>query len=93
METSLQLPSKMKKFYTYIEDLNDLKLGRYIRWIHLDNLHKIYNGGFLVKIDDVCTCKNTKGGLFTFIFEENLVFQRMSNQELIIKFASKMAEN
>jgi len=86
------LPPKIKKFYTYIDNLDDLKLGRYLRWIHVNNLEKIYNGGFLVKSGEVCTCKNTKGGLFTFIFEENLVFQRMSKQEIIIKYASKMID-
>lgn len=87
----LKLPPKVVKFYTYVEELEGLQLGRYVRWIHTDNLKKIYNGGFLVRIGDVCTCKNGQGALFTFIFEENLVFQKMSNDEIIIKYASQIA--
>jgi len=92
MAARLKLPPKVKKFYTYIENIDDLQLGRYVRWIHTDNLEKMYNGGFLVNIGKVCTCKNGKGGLFTFVWEENLVFQRMSNDEIIIKYAQEIAE-
>ena len=92
MIKALKLPPKMAKFYTYIEDIEDLKLGRYIRWIHTDNLKKIYNGGFLLVIDDICTCKNAQGVLFSVVFEDCLIFQRMSNDEIIIKYASQLAE-
>jgi hypothetical protein len=91
LAAKLNLPPKMAKFYDYMEELDDLKLGRYVRWIHMDNLKKIYNGGFLVLIGDVCTCKNGQGALFTFVFEDNLVFQKMSNDEIIIKYAKEIA--
>ena len=93
LASRLNLPPKVRKFYTYIDDLDDLQLGRYVRWIHTDNLTKMFNGGFLVKIGDVCTCKNGQGALFTFVWEENLVFQRMSNDEIIIKYAQEIAES
>jgi hypothetical protein len=88
----LKLPTKVAKFYSYIENMDDLKLGRYVRWMKTDNLKKLYNGGFLVSIGDICTCKNTQGSLFTFIFEDCLIFQRMSNDEIIVQYASTIAE-
>jgi len=87
----MDLPPKMKKFYTYIENLDELTLGRYVRWIKLSDLTKIYTGGFLVLIGDVCTCKNGKGALFTFVFDDCVVFQKMSNDELIVKYAKEIA--
>ena len=92
MASRLKLPAKMKKCYTYIESVEDLKLGRYVRWIHTSDLKKIYGGGFLVLIGEVCTCKNGKNDLFTFVLEECLVFQRMSNDEIILKYAKQIAE-
>ena len=92
LASKLKLPEKMVKFYTYVEEMEDLKLGRYIRWIHTENLKKISNGGFLIKIGEVCTCKNAKGMLFSVAVEDNLIFQRMSNDEIIIKYASRIAE-
>jgi hypothetical protein len=92
LASRLGLPPKVVKFYTYIENLEDLQLGRYIRWLKTDNLKKLFNGGFLVSIGDVCTCKNAQGNLFTFVFDDCLVFQRMSNDEIIIKYAAQIAE-
>ena len=82
----------MVKYYTYMESLDDLQLGRYVRWLKTEDVTKIYNGGFLVKIGDICTCKNGQGQLFTFIFDDCLVFQKMSNDEIILKYAKEIAE-
>ncbi len=92
LAAKLNLPPKMVKYYEYVEELDELVLGRYVRWIHTDNLKKIFNGGFLILIGERCTCKNGQGALFTFLFEDNLVFQKMSNDEIIIKYAKKIAD-
>ena len=77
---SLKLPPKFMKEYTYVEDVDFLILGRYIRWVYTDNLKKIYNGGFLISVDpktNVLLCKN-RMALFTVSFEDALVYQKMS---------------
>ena len=92
LASRLKLPQKMVKYYTYMESLDDLQLGRYVRWLKTEDVTKIYNGGFLIKIGDICTCKNGQGQLFTFIFDDCLVFQKMSNDEIILKYAKEIAE-
>ena len=88
---SLNLPSKFMKEYTYIEDVDFLILGRYIRWVYTDNLKKIYNGGFLVSVDsNTLLCKN-RMALFTISFEDALVFQKKTLDERIVERARQMA--
>lgn len=88
---SLKLPAKFMKEYTYIEDIDSLILGRYIRWVYTDNLKKIYNGGFLVSVDsNTLLCKN-RMALFTISFEDALVFQKRSIDERIVERARQLA--
>ena len=89
---SLKLPPKFMKEYTYVEDVDFLILGRYIRWVYTDNLKKIYNGGFLISVNpktNVLLCKN-RMALFTVSFEDALVFQKMSIDERIVNRARKL---
>jgi len=88
-----RLPPKFMKEYTYIEDVDLLILGRYIRWVYTDNLKKIYNGGFLVSVDpntNVLLCKN-RMTLFTVSFEDALVFQKLSLDERIVNRAREIS--
>jgi hypothetical protein len=90
---SLKLPPKFIKEYTYVDDVDFLILGRYIRWVYTDNLKKIYNGGFLVSVDphtNVLLCKN-RMALFTISFEDALVFQKKSLDERIVERARQLA--
>ena len=82
---------KKLKQYRYVDDLADLKYGCYIRWINLtnpDNL-KLTNGGLVVDInfyDDgvQIRCKNNYNRFFNIKLDECMIFQKMSQQELIL---------
>ena len=79
--------------YKYIDELNELKYGTYIRWINLNDPNRIEltRGSFFcdVKITDngiLLVCKNTGTNTkhFQIKMDECLVFQRLNNQELIL---------
>tara|TARA_Y100000992_G_C21108841_1_gene416273 strand:+ start:104 stop:523 length:420 start_codon:yes stop_codon:yes gene_type:complete len=79
------------KDYVYVDDLDDIKIGSYIRWISIknpDNI-KLTNGGLLCEIkylDDGChlLCKNNFNMIMQINMETNLIFQKLNNQEKVI---------
>ena len=81
---------KKLKEYRYINNINDLNYGCYIRWINLKNIEnlKLTNGGFIcdIKINDgiEILCRNNFNKLFQLRFDENLIFQKLTEQEKII---------
>ena len=85
-----KLSDKLKD-YIYVDDLDDIKIGSYIRWINIkdpDNI-KLTNGGLLCEIkylDDGChlLCKNNFNMMMQINMETNLIFQKLNNQEKII---------
>jgi len=94
--------------YKYIDDIRDLCIGRYVRWISLkrsDNKISLTNGAHICNInidyipvsddddddDDKCKscvrCKVVRCGkvlFFNLNFEENLFFQKITEQEWVI---------
>jgi len=78
------------KEYRYINNINDLNYGYYIRWINLKNVKdlKLRNGGFIcdIKINEgiEILCRNNFNKLFQLRFDENLIFQKITEQEKII---------
>lgn len=98
--TNLQLPKKttkelLKKLEDYrsVDELQELIEGRYLRWIKLtdpENI-KLTTGGILceIKIEDsiVLVLKNNMNRFFQINLDENLIFQRFSDQERIILYA------
>jgi hypothetical protein len=98
---NLELPKRITKEllkkledYRFVDELPDFVEGRYIRWIKLTdpkNL-KLTNGGILceVKIEDsvILVLKNNMNRFFQINLDENLVFQRLSDQEKIILYAT-----
>ena len=82
--------SKLKD-YRYIDDIKDLNYGNNIRWISLKNIHnvKITNGAVLcdIKILDKglsLSLKTFNNRYFTIYLNENLIFQKISDQEKIL---------
>ena len=82
--------SKLKD-YRYIDDIKDLNYGNNIRWISLKNIDnvKITNGAVLcdIKILDkgLSLCLKTfNNRYFTIYLNENLIFQKISDQEKIL---------
>lgn len=84
-----EIHKKLKK-YRYIDELNDLKYGQYIRWINLKNEDlKLTSGGFFLDLKILnngthIVCKNNLNKVFQIKFDECLFFQKISNQEEII---------
>lgn len=96
----LQLPRKdtleiMNKLrdYKYVDEMNELKYGAYIRWIPIEdptNIHLTKGALFCeMKITDdgvFCVCKNFGYNLrhFQLSMDKNLIFQRLTDQELVL---------
>ena len=81
---------KKLKEYRYVNNINDLNYGSFIRWINLtkyDNLI-LTNGGIVcdIKINNgiEILCRNNYNRFFQIKFDENLIFQKLTNQEKII---------
>ena len=89
---TLDILKKLKE-YKYVDEMNELKYGTYLRWIPINNPENIYltkgaifcelnitdNGVFIV-------CKNfgysTKH--FQIKMDECLIFQKLSSQEKVL---------
>jgi len=96
----LQLPKKdtlelfeKLKHYKYVDEMNDLKYGTYIRWIPIedpDNIHLTKGALFCeMKITDdgvFCVCKNMgySSRHFQIQMDKNLIFQKLTDQEQIL---------
>jgi hypothetical protein len=96
----LQLPKKEMidifnklRDYKYIDEISDLKYGTFIRWIPIDDPNNIYltKGSLFceMKIIDngvFCICKNFgfPSRYFQISMDKNLIFQKLTEQELIL---------
>ena len=89
---TLELLKKLND-YKYVDEMNDLKYGTYIRWIPLENPNNIQlaKGAIFcdLKITDEgvsCICKNYgyKTRHFQIVMDKNLIFQKLTNQELVL---------
>ena len=85
------------KDYQYIDEVPELIEGRYIRWINITNPTniKLTNGGILceIKIEDYISLvmKNNMNQFFQINLDENLIFQKLTDQEKIILYAIDLA--
>jgi hypothetical protein len=77
--------------YRYIDEYYELKYGTYIRFIKLTNKEniKLYNGGIIcdIKIVNdgiVIKCKNFMNKFFVIKMHENLIFQKITQEEKLI---------
>ena len=82
---------KKLKGYKYVDELNDLKYGGFIRWIPItDPTHLPLNQcgiicDIIISDDGVyIVCKNFMHRHYRFKMDECLIFQKLSAQELII---------
>ena len=96
----LQLPRKetleiLKKLkdYKYVDEMNELKYGSYIRWIPIEDPTNIYltKGAIFceMKITNegvYCVCKNYgyNSRHFQLSMDKNLIFQKLTDQELVL---------
>jgi hypothetical protein len=79
--------------YKYVDEMNDLKYGSYIRWVPIENPKNIFltKGAIFceMKITDdgvFCVCKNFgfKPCFFQLSMDKNLIFQKLTDQELVL---------
>ena len=90
---------KQLKEYRYVDQLKDIHFGSYIRWISLKNKHsheiKLTNGGIVCQMppqpaasntpDRVnIVCRNNMHRFFTVSMDENIIFQKLTDQEQVI---------
>ena len=82
---------KKLKLYRYVEELPDIEIGNYIRWIPLrdPDVIRLTNGGIIIGIELMedgihIRCKNNMNRIFQIRLNENLVFQKITNQEQIL---------
>ena len=74
---------KVLSKYRYVDEMDEIKIGSYIRWFNLKNIEnlKLTNGGILIDvqsgIDDInLICKNNQNRLFTLSLNKSIVFVR-----------------
>jgi len=82
---------KQLEDYRYVDEMNELKYGAYIRWIPLrdPNKIKLTNGGIicdiLVKDNGIhVVCRNNMHRMFQIKLVECMVFQKLSDQERVL---------
>jgi hypothetical protein len=96
----LELPKKeliiifnKLKDYKYVDEMSDLKYGTFLRWIPIEDPTKIeLTKGALfceMKITDdgvFCVCKNFGFPVrhFQISMDKNLIFQKLTEQELVL---------
>ena len=91
-EETMSLLQKLKN-YKYVDEMDDLNNGTFLRWIPLINPKKIE----LTKGAIFCELKITDDGLrlickshgfpprhFQINMDENLIFQKLTDQELVL---------
>jgi len=91
-QDTLDILKKLKD-YKYVDEMNELKYGSYIRWVPIEdpnNIHLTKGALFCeMKITDegvFCTCKNYgfKSKHFQISMDKNLIFQKLTDQELVL---------
>jgi hypothetical protein len=79
--------------YKYVDEMNDLKYGTYIRWIPIedpDNIHLTKGAIFCeMKINEngvMCVCKTFGFPVrhFQISMDRNLIFQKLTDQEMVL---------
>ena len=93
-----QIKKKLKE-YRYIDEIQELHIGAFIRWIKFksDNEISITNGALLTDVlfeDNIqLLLKNNMNRFFRVNFNDNLIFQKLTDQEKIILFAIDNIDN
>jgi len=78
--------------YRLVDRICDLRNGLLVRWVKKKNPKVLTNGGLLVnvKIENAgvkLLCKNNMNRFFSFLFDDCLIFQKLSMEEQIVLMA------
>jgi hypothetical protein len=91
-QETINIYNKLKD-YKYVDEMNDLKYGTFIRWIPIEDPTNIYltKGALFCEMkimDDgvFCVCKNFgfPPRHFQISMDKNLIFQKLTDQELVL---------
>jgi hypothetical protein len=80
---------KLLKEYRYVDELDELRYGSYIRWFNISKPESfsLLRGGFIVDIVNKnginILCKN-RNKFFTIKMEKSVIFQKNTNQEKLL---------
>jgi|TARA_B110000285_G_scaffold87895_1_gene100807 hypothetical protein len=82
---------KTLEYYKYIDELDEINIGSYVRWFNLkkmDNI-KLTNGGIIIDIqsgnDDITiVCKNNINRIFSLSLNKCIIFQKLNYQEQLL---------
>lgn len=89
---TIDIFNKLKN-YKYVDEMNDLKYGAFIRWMPIEDPDNIYltKGALFceIKITDdgvFCICKNFgySNRHFRIAMDKNLIFQKLTEQEMVL---------
>lgn len=89
---TIDMYNKLKD-YKYIDEMNELKYGTYLRWVPIEDPTNIFltKGAIFceMKITDdgvFCICKNFgfPSRYFQLSIDKNLIFQKLTEQELVL---------
>jgi hypothetical protein len=91
---------KLLTNYRYVDEIDELRYGSYIRWFNISNPKslKLLNGGFIVDIKNVnnniiILCKNSLNKFFNLKMGESIIFQKNTKQEhILIKILDHIKE-
>ena len=92
-KNELKLYNKLLTNYRYVDEIDELRYGSYIRWFNLNKPKslKLLNGGFIVDIKNnngniIILCKNGLNKFFNLKMSESFIFQKNTRQdEVLIK--------
>jgi len=76
--------------YRYVDEINELFRGKYIRWIRIKNkIHTLTNGAMVMDIKFLqegiqILCRNGQNRFIQFKFDECLVFQKLTDAEWML---------
>ena len=81
---------KLLKEYRYVDEIDELRFGSYIRWFNITNPDislTLLRGGFIVDITNKngvnILCKN-RNRFFTIKMDKSVIFQKNTNQEKLL---------
>lgn len=82
---------KKLKYYRYVDEINQIKHGNYIRWFNIkdpENI-KLTTGAFFMEfkmMDEGChlLCKTVFNKIIQIRLDECIIFQKLSDQEQVI---------
>lgn len=92
-DTLVDLHRRLKE-YRYVDSLEQLNYGAYVRWINIKDPTDVYitAGGIIydmkAKNDSILvSCRSMYGKIYKFDFNTCLVFQKLSKQEKVLLIA------